>query len=407
LVPDLDFLFDANPADSALKDVFLGVQPLAKRELRPRADSFVAHIERRQGLGTCATPCSWVLQAASCSTVDCECAAANAAGPAAVAACSTCIQPVNATLAAEIAQIQTLCAALVTTPPAATPTIPPAGNPCSAQCNSINVAAASCANDACFCPIVEVSGSACSQCYATVNITQAGVISSVMAGCSSQYPLTTAPPNGTPCSASCSNINVAATSCVNDACFCPVLEVSGSVCGQCWATVNVTQASVVASVMSGCSAQYPITSALPLTPLPPSPTTPNPCSAICNNIGVAATACPNDACFCPIIEASGSACSACYATRNTTQASVVSSVMSQCLLQYPPTTSPLIASATTSSSGFAPKTSTASTTTKVTLTAVSSTSGAENRQFGPEMFAGSVLCFMTLFAVLIGLISVW
>jgi hypothetical protein len=38
---------------------------------------------------------------------------------------------------------------------------------------------------------------------------------------------------------------------------------------------------------------------------------------------------------------------------------------------------------------------------------VSSTSGAENRQFGPEMFAGSVLCFMTLFAVLIGLISVW
>jgi hypothetical protein len=394
-----------------LKDVFLGVQPLAKRELRPRADSFVAHLERRQGLGTCATPCSWVTQAASCSTVDCECGVANAAGPAAVAACSACIQPVNATLAAEIAQIQTLCAALVSTTPAATPTIPPAGNPCSVQCNSINVAATSCANDACFCPIVEVSGSACSQCYATVNITQAAVMSSVMVGCSSQYPITTgpaptAPPGGSPCSASCSNINVAASSCPNDACFCPVLEVSGSVCAQCWATVNVTQASVVTSVMSGCSAQYPITSAPPLTPLPNSPNATNPCSAPCNNIGVAATACASDACFCPILEASGSACSACYATRNTTQASIVSSLMSQCILEYPQTTSPLISPGTISSS-LAPKTSTASTTTRVTLTAVSSTSGAENRQFGPDVFAGSVLCFMTLFAVLIGLISVW
>ena len=396
-----------------MKNAFLGVQPLAKRELHPRADIYSAHLERRQGLGTCETPCSWVTQAAACTTVTCECSVINAAGPAAIAACASCIQPVNATLAAEVATLQSLCASVVGTP-VATPTPAPAGNPCSAQCNSIGVAATSCPNDACFCPIVAVSGSACSQCFATVNITEAAVISSVMAVCSSEYPITTAPtptaaPVANPCEASCNNINVAATSCPNDACFCPILEMSGSVCSQCWATVNITQASVVSSIQSGCASEYPITGTTPIAPLPTSPNAANPCSAVCNNIGVAATACGNDACFCPILEASGSACGACYATRNTTQASLISSAISQCLSEYPSSTSVFSSTSTSSSSSgasstTAPKTSTA-TTTKVVGTAGSSSSGAEARRFGAEIFAGSIIFFVTLFAILMGMIS--
>jgi hypothetical protein len=69
-----------------------------------------------------------------------------------------------------------------------------AATPCSAQCNSINIAAGACSNKAhCFCPFFEISGSGCIQCWATVNITAASSVLSVMTSCLSQGPVT-APP---------------------------------------------------------------------------------------------------------------------------------------------------------------------------------------------------------------------
>lgn len=58
---------------------------------------------------------------------------------------------------------------------------------CSSQCSLINQALAECDGDACFCPTALTAGSKCSQCLATVNVTQAIDMGSAMQICATEF----------------------------------------------------------------------------------------------------------------------------------------------------------------------------------------------------------------------------
>jgi hypothetical protein len=65
---------------------------------------------------------------------------------------------------------------------------------CSSQCSQINQAFTLCDEDSCFCPTLLSAGSQCSNCLATVDITQAINIGSAMNICQSEFAI----PSGTP-----------------------------------------------------------------------------------------------------------------------------------------------------------------------------------------------------------------
>jgi hypothetical protein len=138
-----------------------------------------------------------------------------------------------------------------------------AADPCSAQCGNIDSAASSCTDDACFCPTLIAQGPQCTGCWQTVNVTEASAIASIMTQCQlelasasvTQPPASQTPSSPTACSAQCAGIDAAASSCTNDACFCPTLIAQAPKCTACWASVNATEAGLIASIYSGCQSE--------------------------------------------------------------------------------------------------------------------------------------------------------
>jgi hypothetical protein len=141
------------------------------------------------------------------------------------------------------------------------------------------------------------------------------------------------------CLSQCSYVNQALTTCADDSCFCPAVTVGASTCSQCYATVNVTAASVWSSVMGICSSEFPggvtatISSATPVTTTS-TLSFPAACTSQCALISQALVSCTDDFCFCPTATSAGSACSRCLATVNIDQASDIGSAMSICSSEF-------------------------------------------------------------------------
>lgn len=226
--------------------------------------------ERRQlSVDSCDGPCAWAAGVANCSTsdVECFCNVLSAAGTQ-IAPCVACLQPVNATVASDIEQIAEICGIPIVsaTTTAATGTITNGpiltGNPtqCSSQCGPIATALTACTDESCLCATIAAQGSACSACFATVNITEASILSVAMSQCLTVPITTNAIPTG--CNSQCGLIYLASSSCSNtNACICPTLLAQGAACTSCWATVNATEASVIGASITACqNALYSSTS---------------------------------------------------------------------------------------------------------------------------------------------------
>lgn len=70
----------------------------------------ISHLLPRQD-ATCSTPCSWITQTETCgnNNLTCDCQIISQAGPAGVGSCANCLEPLNATLAAEAIQVGGYC----------------------------------------------------------------------------------------------------------------------------------------------------------------------------------------------------------------------------------------------------------------------------------------------------------
>lgn len=66
------------------------------------------HLRNRQS-GACDNQCFWVAEAQSCIDSTCDCQVVRAAGSEAIVSCSTCLRPLNATLAKEAFLIGQAC----------------------------------------------------------------------------------------------------------------------------------------------------------------------------------------------------------------------------------------------------------------------------------------------------------
>lgn len=143
----------------------------------------------------------------------------------------------------------------------------------------------------------------------------------------------------TNCINQCSYVNQALTTCADDACFCPAVTVGASTCSECYATVNVTAASIWSSVIGICSSEFPAgittttSSATPVTATA-TPSFPAACTSQCALISQALVACADDVCFCPTATVAGAVCSQCLATVNITRAGEIGSAMSICSSEF-------------------------------------------------------------------------
>jgi hypothetical protein len=176
-----------------------------------------------------------------------------------VAACATCLQPINATFSSSIQDLETVCAGGPPVTGTTSLTGITTGNPtsCAAQCSNIATALTSCADVVCFCPTLLASGPACSQCFATVNVTEASLLSVAISQCQT-VPTVTNTGGASQCSSQCGLVYLAATSCSDNSCFCPTVLAQGPQCSSCWATVNTTEARAIGSILTGCqTAIYP------------------------------------------------------------------------------------------------------------------------------------------------------
>jgi hypothetical protein len=89
---------------------------------------------------------------------------------------------------------------------------------------------------------------------ATATATATAPVTSIATSIASSTPNPTA--TGTAqCGSQCGLIEVAASSCADDICFCPTLLAEGPQCTQCWLSVNVTEASFIASIYSECQTE--------------------------------------------------------------------------------------------------------------------------------------------------------
>jgi len=61
------------------------------------------------------------------------------------------------------------------------------------------------------------------------------------------------------CTSACDPIGRAVNACTNDACFCPTLLQYASGCSACWATVNASEALLIASVSAECASELSVT----------------------------------------------------------------------------------------------------------------------------------------------------
>ena len=131
----------------------------------------------------CASQCSDIISAPQTCTGDlCSCSAYVKEGP----ACYSCTQPFNATAASILTKDISICLSNFPALGTAAPTPPPCFTPC-AFTQQIS-AVCGVTNDTCFCPTYVASASACSACYATVNITYARILSIALDICSSEFP---------------------------------------------------------------------------------------------------------------------------------------------------------------------------------------------------------------------------
>lgn len=112
-----------------------------------------------------------------------------------------------------------------------------------------------------FVQFVAAQGPACSSCYAAVNIAQASEFGQIITGCLSLFPRLSTEPTSTAivgstiCSSQCSPINIASSSCTNDACFCSIVRQYASACSQCWATIDILEANVFSTILHGCQTE--------------------------------------------------------------------------------------------------------------------------------------------------------
>ena len=139
--------------------------------------------------------------------------------------------------------------------------VPTAVGPCANQCSVVNQAISTCADDTCFCPVLTDSGTPCSQCYATADITAASDLSSAFSICQSEFssPTSSAATLVSACSVQCSLINQALSACPDDTCFCPAALASGSQCSSCLATVDIVEAQIIGSAIQVCQNEFPTT----------------------------------------------------------------------------------------------------------------------------------------------------
>jgi hypothetical protein len=187
--------------------------------------------------------------------------------------CINCLASVNTTFAASIEELAITCGLPATLPAAAATTTGMAtitpnpilnGNPtqCSNQCGLINAALTSCTEASCLCPTFLAQGPECSSCFATVNATQASLISIVISQCTATIsnPISA-------CSAQCGLIFEVASSCgANNSCFCPTFLAQAPACSSCWATVSVAEASTIGELSATCaSLLYSLHTSAPIT----------------------------------------------------------------------------------------------------------------------------------------------
>ena len=241
------------------------------------------HLFRRQ-FGSCQTECAWATGLANCGSTDvaCVCNVFTSAGTSEVNSCATCLQSSDASVASDIQQLAQACSQgagsgagagstgdSVTTNPTATAGGGSSGSdPCATlpACVTVTSAVSVCSDDACFCPTALPFFAACASCYQTVNATSASDLLQASSICSGESftaagaatPTATSGPQFAvgACSAACSQIDAAITSCTDDACFCPTLLAAGSGCSACWATVNATDANLISSGMAGCATEF-------------------------------------------------------------------------------------------------------------------------------------------------------
>jgi hypothetical protein len=191
---------------------------------------------------------------------------------------------------------------------------------CARQCSAISRAIATCVNDMCLCPVALVDGPPCTACLAPINADIAFVYGgAIIPKCQNFGPLPTL------CASQCSRIDDANLYCIEDSCFCPVLLADGPGCSQCWATVNATEARLVAEAISICQTEFPAPmtlASITLTSIPH-------CSA-CFTIVLASATCLEDSCYCPIVLSQASQCSQCWASADSRVASQAGSVLRSC-----------------------------------------------------------------------------
>ena len=143
---------------------------------------------------------------------------------------------------------------------------------CSAVCSEVNSAVSTCSGDACFCPILTLAGTPCSQCYASINVTAAALLGSAFSICSSEFAVTASTTNlsitsnsasasstfvglAAACTKQCSLVNQALSLCVDDACFCPTALSAGPACSSCLLTVDFIQATDLGSALTICQTE--------------------------------------------------------------------------------------------------------------------------------------------------------
>jgi len=131
----------------------------------------------------CSSQCSRITQAALvCIDDSCYCPILLADGP----QCSECWASDNIASANFYGSQITGCRSELATLPSATQTSLPPLFPCMDYCNPINQAAATCTDNACFCPIIIAQGPYCSQCWAPYNTAEASVVASFLSQCQSE-----------------------------------------------------------------------------------------------------------------------------------------------------------------------------------------------------------------------------
>ena len=182
-----------------------------------------------------------------------------AAGPSQVLSCINCVQPFNATLASGLASLAEDCASLSTltatsyatatsnltaTPGNSTASSPTLAPTCLAACSLASGAERTCLDYACACPTVLAAGSVCSQCYASINATEASLWGQDIALCRT-WSATALANNTVPstCTAVCNSV-ASVTTCANLDCSCPAILAAGPACSQCIGSFNITQSSI-------------------------------------------------------------------------------------------------------------------------------------------------------------------